>query len=119
MVEVIEYTLVVLVSALFVAGSVTTYDSFSSYESGLNAKAEFSAITAMASLAVENGTSTGTIVLPRSSLSCASGTLSFTSGSVTLSASLGVPCGFAYALDNGAHRLDFAMKESSLSLEVT
>ena len=47
MAETVEYALVVMVSALFVAGSIATYGAFASFESGVQFRAEFQAISAL------------------------------------------------------------------------
>jgi ABC-type transporter Mla subunit MlaD len=45
MAEVLEYSIAVLVSSLFVAGSVATYGAFSAFESSMQLRATFTSVT--------------------------------------------------------------------------
>ncbi len=118
MAELTEYSLVVLVSALFVAGSVATYNTFGGYESDLRTRADFVAVAAMASRAIENGTSGGTVTTGTSSVSCQDGTLHFASGTLQLSSSLPARCSFDVSLSPGPHVFRFSMEQSGLVLRV-
>jgi hypothetical protein len=53
MTEVTEYSLVFMVSTLFVAGSLATYNSFSSLETQIQFRADFVALSNLASQAIE------------------------------------------------------------------
>jgi hypothetical protein len=114
MAETVEYALVVMASAFFVAGSVATYSSFSSFESGVQFRAEFQAISTLASTAVVNGSSTETLSLPASTISCESETLYLQSGSLNRNASLGVPCDFHISVPQGVSTLTFSISSSRL-----
>ncbi len=118
MAETVEYALVVMASALFVAGSVATYGSFSTFESGVQFRAEFQAVSALASAALVNGSSRGTYALPASTISCESGVLSVAAGSMSRSLSIGSPCEFLVVTTQGSHTLSFSMQSSRLTLAV-
>jgi hypothetical protein len=65
MTELVEYTLVVMVSTLFVAGSAFVYNSFTGFEASLQLKAAFDAVSGTAIQAVEGGTGSAAIWLLR------------------------------------------------------
>jgi hypothetical protein len=119
MAEIVEYTLVVMVSVLFVSGSIATYDSFSAFESSLQFRADSAALARLASQAALNGSSEATLTLPSSTLGCQGGELKFTSG--TFSAVQGVPlaCDFTASLTAGAHPVRFYGNGSELELAVS
>lgn len=119
MTEIVEYTLVVMVSTLFVAGSVVAYNSFSAFESGLQLRAAFAAVSGLASQAIENGSSRGTMTLPDSTISCAGGSLSLSSGASTEGQSVPIACDFAVKVTGGSHVLRFSERYSHLVLSVT
>ena len=118
MAEITEYSLIFLVSTLFVAGSVATFDSFMTYETQVGVRADFAAISALASHAVAAGASEGNVSTGVSSVSCEAGTLSFASGSLTMSSNLPVGCSFRLSLSSGVHTLRFSMEPSGLVLRV-
>jgi hypothetical protein len=118
MTEVVEYSLVVMVSTLFVAGSVMTYDHFSSFESGLQFRADFAAVSGLVSKAVEQGSASATISLPDSTFRCQGGSLTMTSGSSTDSLSVHDGCDFLLEVKGGAHVVDFIVRSSQLVLKV-
>ncbi len=119
MAESVEYALVVLASALFVAGSVATYGSFTSFESEVRFRAEFQAVSTLASAALVNGSSKAALSLPASTISCASGNLSVSAEAMTGSLGIGFPCDFRVTTDDGVHSLAFAVRGSRLTLTVT
>ena len=119
MAETVEYALVVLASALFVAGSVVTYGSFSSFESTLQFKAEFQAVSALASAALVNGSSRESLSLPTSSIACGAGILSVVAGSMNGSLEVGLPCDFHVNVTQGNHLLVFSVRAASLTAEVS
>ena len=118
MAETVEYALVVLASTLFVAGSVATYASFSSFESGLQFKAEVQAVSSLVSVALVNGSSEATLSMAPSTLSCTSGILSLSSGSSNESLGVGLPCAFRVNLAPGPHALAFAVDSDRFTLSV-
>ncbi len=119
MAEILEYTLVFLVSTLFVSGSVVTYNSFSSWASGLQFHEAFSVISSLASQAMSNGSSRTTINLPTSSIQCHGGSLTLSSKSSSLSQSFPTDCSFSFNLERGAHTLIFTQESTQLSLSVS
>ena len=118
MTEVVEYSLVVMVSTLFVAGSVMTYDSFSSFESGLQFRADFAAVSDLVSQAVHRGSSSATISLPTSTFRCQDGSLTMTSGSSVDSLLVPEGCDFVLEVKGGSHVVDFIVQSSQLLLKV-
>lgn len=119
MAELVEYSMVVMVSTLFVAGSVLTYDSFSSFESGLQAKAAFASVSELASQALNEGESSGVVVLPRSTISCSGGTLTLDSGSFSVAQGVPCACSFDIEVTGGPHVVGFSKGPAGLSLSVT
>ncbi len=107
MVELVEYTLVVLSSTLLITGSVLVYDGYASSEATLIESEAFSTLVAGAKEATWNGTDTLTVVVPSAVVACSDETLSLNaSGSVDAS-SIGVPCAFSYETSAGVHTFQF------------
>jgi uncharacterized protein (UPF0333 family) len=117
--EVVEYSLVVMVSLLFVAGSVVTYNSFSSFASGIQVRLTSSAVERLASEAIANGTSSATVAVPQSDIRCAGGVLTVSADGVSQGQALGAACNFSVSLTGGAHRLVFRYSSSQLSMGVS
>jgi len=119
MAEILEYTLVFMVSTLFVSGSLATYNTFSSWASGLQFHEAFSVISGLATQALSNGSSRATISLPASTIQCHDGSLSLSSQSISSSQSFPTNCNFSFALEGGAHTLTFTEESAQLSLAVS
>ena len=119
MTEIIEYSLVVMVSTLFVAGSVLTYSSFSAFESNLQVRAAFATISGLVSQALESGNSSATLSLPSSTIRCEGGSLSISAGPTNVGESIPAACNFVVNIDSGAHSLLFSKRSSGLYLAVT
>lgn len=119
MAELLEYALVVMVSTLFVAGSVAVYGGFSSFESGLSLRAAFDQVAALASKAIANGTSAATVPFPSSTITCQGGSLGVSLGGSTLSESVPLGCSFAVSVHGGVHTLKFRDDSSRLELSVS
>ncbi|MDG6920505.1 MAG: hypothetical protein JRN59_03155 [Nitrososphaerota archaeon] len=118
MTEILEYCLVVMVSSLFVAGSVATYGSFSEFVSEVQFKAAASTVSALAMEALANGTSQGAVALPPSTISCDGGVLAFSSGSQVAVEDLHTSCSFELSVQSGMHEVAFSANGSGLSAEV-
>jgi hypothetical protein len=118
MTEIIEYSLVVMVSALFIAGSAETYTSFTSYQASIQLRAEFLAVSGLASQAVKDGNSSGTLSLPTSTLRCERGSLSLSAGSSIQSYNLPLGCDFKVDVSEGLHFIMFSAQSSNLALTV-
>jgi hypothetical protein len=119
MAELVEYSLIVMVSLLFVAGSVMTYNSFSALESQLQFSGAYASVTGLASQAVENGTSSGSLSLPMSTIRCEDGILTVSSGQMSREQELPVACNFSLRVSSGPHLLRFSVTSSRLVLLVT
>jgi hypothetical protein len=118
--ELLEFTLTLAVSALFVTASLVAYGEFASFENKLQFQAVFTDVSKLASTAVENGSSRAELQVPESQISCASGSLSLASGNLSATYPLqGAGCDFAYPLSRGMHDFVFSMGQRSLQLEVT
>ncbi len=117
--EIIEYTLVFMVSTLFVSGSLATYNTFSSWAAGLQFHEAFSVISGLATQALSNGSSRATISLPTSTIQCHDGSLSLASKSSSLSSTFPTSCNFSFTLEGGAHTLAFTVESTQLSLAVS
>jgi len=119
MVELVEYSLVFMVSMLFIAGSAVTYTSFTSYESRLQAQAEFASVSSLAAQATKGGNSHETLLLPESTIECDHGSLTVTVGSVTEAQSMAVSCDFTDRLNGGIHVISFTTGAAGLGLLVS
>lgn len=118
MVEVLEYCLVVMVSSLFVAGSVATYGSYSGFVSGVQFKAASSAVSALAMEAQVNGSSGSELTLPSSTIGCQGGVLTIASGSRVAVEDLHTTCSFRVVVSAGPHQVLFRSNGSALAMEV-
>ena len=118
MAEVIEYTLVVMVSVLFVAGSVYVYDSFSSFESQAQLRAASATVAALAYQAARNGSSSATVSLPGSTISCAGDTLRLSTASSTDAMASPLACDFEVTVTGGTHTIQFYSIQSQLTIRV-
>jgi hypothetical protein len=119
MAEILEYSLVFMVSTLFVTGSVATYNSFSSWASELQFHEAFSAISGLANQALSNGTSRGTMNLPPSTVQCYGGSLTFQTKSFSATQNFPATCSFSVNLEAGVHILAFTGESTVLRLTVT
>lgn len=119
MAELLEYCLVVMVSAIFVAGSVATYDSFSAFSAGLQFNAGSAAIATLASEAISNGNATGEVTVPATNITCAEGLLTLASGGMSVTHGVSGACSFSMAVPSGTHTFEFSAKGRQLSLAVT
>jgi len=117
--EITEYTLAVLVSTLLVGGSAVTYAAFARFESASEVDASLSALVGLANDAVVNGHSSSTLLLPTSTLTCAHGVLTLSSGNSTVSSPIGGACDFSVGLSGGVHTVTFESGQSGLILQVT
>ena len=119
MAQIAEYSLVVLVSTLFVGASVATYDAYARFESASEAGASFSALLDLASQAIENGSARATILLPPSMISCNGGVFSVSSRGSVLNQTIPVDCNFTVEATSGFHTVRFYDVSSTLSLQVS
>ena len=118
MAEILEYALVVLVGSLFVGGSVAVYSAFASAEAGVSLRASYDEIHWLASRAVANGSSSASLLLPPSTVSCSGGVLTVSAGGSTESGTVPAACEFSVSLGAGEHRLLFSDEAASLGLAV-
>ena len=119
MTELVEYSLVMMVSTLFIAGSAATYGTFSSFEAGLQFRAAFAAVSGLASEAVMNGSSAASVSLPALTIRCQGGGLSVASGSLSETQNLPVACDFSVVVSGGPHVVRFSENSSRLVISVT
>lgn len=119
MTELVEYCLVVMASTLFVTGSIAVYNSFSTFESGLQLRATFAAISGLASQALQGGRANSTLVLPASTIGCDRGSLTVTIGSGSIAQRLPANCNFALNLSAGPHSLAFLSEHHELNISVS
>lgn len=118
MAEILEYSLVVLVSTMFVAGSVLSFGAFGSFETGVSAKNEYSALSVLAQEAAGGGSSRAVLSLPRSVVSCQGGVMTVESGTYSQKGGIGSPCNFAVSVEAGSHVVVFAEGRAGLNLSV-
>ena len=119
MTEVVEYALVVMVSALFITGSVAVYDSFSAFESNLQLKGTMASITDVAYKALAAGNASGRVSVPESTIGCEDGSLTLSSGSEGFASQVPAECDFAVSLPPGEHALIFSVSSGNLTLEAS
>lgn len=119
MAEITEYSLVLLVSMLFVGASMAIYGAYTKFESASEVSASVAALVPLALQAAETGTASATILLPASTISCSDGLFAIsTSGSVQ-NQRLPVDCNFSVVIPGGIHIVRFFSYASALSLVVT
>ena len=119
MTELVEYALAVTVSTLFVSGSVVVYSSFASFESGLELRSDMGTVASLASRALAEGTSSGTLTLPASTIGCGDNSLTLTFGSRGIAQAFPAGCDFSTSILGGEHTLTFSTESGALSLRVT
>jgi len=117
--ELIEYALAVMASMLVVAGSVVLYNSFASYESGLQLRETFSTVSGLVDRALQNGTERATLALPTSTIGCEEGTLYIRIGSEGISQSISAACNFQASVASGSYSVDFRTDSGRLELGVS
>jgi len=118
MAELVEYTIAIMVSMFLVGGSIAVYDSFTSYEAGLQLRGTFSAIAAVAESALGNGSARLAVPLPESTIGCEGGTFYVSDGSGTVSQSIPAGCDFQARISAGTHQLSFSSASGELELVV-
>ncbi|HYA55556.1 MAG TPA: hypothetical protein VED22_02040 [Nitrososphaerales archaeon] len=118
MVELVEYAVAFMVSALLVGGSVVLYNSFASYEAGLQLRGTFSVVAGVADSALLNGSAATTIPLPASTIGCEGGTFYVSEGSETISQTIGSGCNFLATVSAGTHVLSFSTTSGRLEMVV-
>jgi len=119
MVELLEYSLVFLVSSMMVGFSIAAASSFQGSSRGIEERAAFSGVAAAAWEAVEHGNSSVTIMLSNSSVSCAGGELNFSSPVYSAGTDLPVGCGFGFPGLDGQRTFRFTSTGGWLELSVS
>jgi len=119
MTEVIEYALVVMVSALFITGSVAVYNSFSTFESNLQLKGTLASITDAAYKATAAGNASARVSVPESTIGCEDGSLTLSSGPEGFASQVPAECNFSISLPPGEHALLFSVSSGNLTLEAS
>ena len=116
MVELIEYAVAFMASTLLIGGSVVIYDSFTSYEAGLQLRGTFSVVAGVAESALLNGSARSTVLLPESIIGCDGGTFYVRIGSETMSQTIPAGCDFQARISAGTHLLSFNSSSGELEL---
>ena len=104
---------------MFVAGSVVAYNAFSSFESGLQLRATFAAVSGLALDAVNSGSASGIVLTPPSTIECEHDSLMVSAGSAVVATSLPVDCSFALNVVGGPHTFQFTSQDAILNLSVS
>lgn len=118
MVELLEYCLVFAVSMLFVAGSVATYAAFSGSAGALEFRLAASSVSKLATEAATNGSATGSVEVPASTLSCKDGTLTLASGSLSSAVQVAAGCDFLLNVTAGLRTFRFSFGGGLLAASV-
>jgi len=119
MVEVLEYSLVLLASSLLIGFSISAASSFWGVSLETEDRAAFSGLAATAWGALEHGNSSVTLEVSNSSVYCVGGALTFSSPRYSAVADLPADCDFAYQQLDGQHLFSFATVGSWLELRVS
>lgn len=119
MVELLEYTMAVLVSSLFIAGSVGVYGAFSTFETDMQLRASFTSVSDLAYTASIHGAARADLNFPPSTLSCSGRNLSLSTGASVLSGTVPCECQFSLVLAGGIHSVSFSVVDSRLVASVT
>ena len=119
MVEVVEYALVVMASAMFAGASVAVYHGYLGFSGGVQADSALTAVTGLAWEAIQNGTSSGTVPLGAGEMTCFGGTLAISSDGMAASRQLPVQCDFRLTYGAGAHLVVFRSDGALLTAGVT
>jgi len=118
MVELVEYAVAFMVSTLLVGGSVIVYDSFTSYEAGLQLRGTFSEVVGVAESALLNGSAESMVPLPESTIGCDGGTFYVSVGSSAISQTIAAGCDFQARVSAGTHLILFSASSGKLDLAV-
>ena len=118
MVELLEYSLVFLASSMLVGFSMAIASSYQGASQAIEARAALSSLSGAAWEAVEHGGSNVTLSLTNSTITCAGGVLTLTSGSFTGREDLPARCGFSFVGLGGWHTFGFTFDSGRLELTV-
>jgi hypothetical protein len=118
MAEVLEYSLVFLLSLVMAGSSILISSSFISDSRGLQNRAAFSGLTDAAWRAVEQGNADDSITLATATISCTDGNMSLSSPYYSASVSLPVGCDFGFPQVEGTRQIEFSFSNGRLGLEV-
>lgn len=119
LVEVLEYTLVILVSVMVIGFSFSTYSAYTASITSAGERATYSSVVGLAYAAIEQGSSAANITLNRSSVTCVGGRLAFASPAYSASSTLPATCDFEYVQLSGPHQLSFVFAGGVLTLGVS
>lgn len=118
MVETLEYLLVFGVTIALAGFSVAFFSSSLPVLHQSQASAEFDELTGAASSAALEGTAEVTLPLSDGSLACSGGVMSFSTGGLSYSSSIGYPCSFSYPDLSCVCSLVFSLNSTGVALEV-
>jgi hypothetical protein len=119
MVELVEYAIAVMASTFLVTGSVVVYNSFTSYEAGLQLRGAFSAVVDVVDGALVNGSASSTLPLPESTIGCEGNTLYVSVGSGAISQGIAAKCDFQARISAGTHLVSFRSASGQLDVLVS
>ena len=118
MAEVLEYSLVVLLSTVLTVFSVGVYGSLSAAVGPATDEADFASVVALANAAVEHGVSSSALVFDHARIRCEAGTITLAADGYSQNASLPVGCSVPWVDVSGARQLTFNYSASLLTLQV-
>jgi len=118
LVEVLEYTLVVLVSSVMAGLSLGVYGGYLSAVAPSTGEVAFASVVALAHAAIEHGNATATLALDHAEIECESRSLGFTSATFSQNLPLPVDCSFPPQEITGSRRLTFEYSAGRLTLQV-
>ncbi len=117
MVEVFEYTLVLLASLMVGGFSLYAVGNYTSQEKTVAEASAFQSILSAASTSVRTGTTQVVVAFfDNETISCRGGRLSVTASGVDLSSEIGAHCSFKISNLKGVHSLAFRAGSGNLTL---
>lgn len=119
MVELFEFTLIILSSAIFTAASLSFFTNYLNVQRSEASMASLSMLVSTAKVAVSTNTEQGIILYLRDvNISCIDGKFSISIGDTNYNTNLGVDCEFSYSKLNGLLHLRFIMQGDLLRMVV-
>ena len=119
MVEIMEYSLVLLTSVFFAGFGVYLFADYSVHVTQAASSATFSSILSTAFSSLESSSERRVVVfLSNATISCEGGTLSYSGGSSRLSARIPIGCNFSFEGVSGVRTLIFRGTPGGLTLEL-
>jgi len=119
MVEIMEYVLVFAITASLAGFSVLLLQGSLPALDKTQGQSEFVQVSGAAGTAAVGGSAEVVVPLSNASIACSSGVMTFASGGLSYSSSIGYPCNFRYAGLSCVCKLTFSREAAGVGLTVT